>query len=107
MPLFNVTYEIWDEGAFEIGETDDKGFISKDVSLSDAISDVLGTSSRRFVGYNVEPNCSEVNDARWFSVDHGSDIVTGDHETRALHIPDSVTSASRRRIARLLGVNVP
>jgi len=97
MPKFDVTYEIWTPEDYEAGDTNDRGFISEDVSLREAV---------REVGYRAdEADCYPVHDLRWLTnYEYDENFRTGARESRSLHIPDSVTSASRLRIARLLGV---
>ena len=96
---FNVTYEIWDYSDIDAGDTDKRGFVSKNVTFSEALYDVGQ--------YAPEPSCSDVSAARWFSNDeYDIDIVTGETEQRSIHIPDNITDASRIRIAKLLGAKI-
>ena len=91
---FSVTFERWDDEALECGETDDRGFVVENVTLRDAIAEC----GERASGANEWP----IRAPRWFNFD--ADMIG--EESRALHVPPSVTPASRRRIARLLGLRV-
>jgi hypothetical protein len=103
MPKFSVTYERYlphpdDE---EVCEADERGFVLEDVSLREAV---------KAVGYVcLEADEWPVHAPRWFTNhEYGNGtreyFEQGISETRSLHVPDGVTAASRRRIARLLGV---
>lgn len=102
---FSVTYERWDETALEAGDTDDRGFVIQDVSLGDAIR--IGLEARDPTYLNrPDPSDSRPGETRWLSFDKWNDgtseyYATGIDETRSLHIPDSVTPSSRKRIWRL------
>jgi hypothetical protein len=102
---FAVTYERWTEQDAEIGETDDKGFVIQDCSLSDAIRLGLEYSRPEYAG-TCEPSDSRIDHARWLTFYRWNDctrenLEKGIDEQRSLHIPKHVTAASRRRIARL------
>lgn len=107
MAKFTVTYEIWDESAAEAGETDDRGVELENGSLREAIDAVLSTRTNKVSGVEcVEPSDSRIEHARSITVANGMEYETGAYEYRTIHIPDSVSSASRRRIAALVGVNI-
>lgn len=97
MPKFDVAYEIWTPEDVEHGETRNRGFVAEDVSLREAIA---------AIGHHAhEADCWPVRHPRWFTNDeYDQNYRTGANESRSLHIPESVTEASRMRIARLLGV---
>lgn len=88
-PGFSVTYERWDEEALEVGDTDDRGYVVRDVSLRAAIAE-----TGRHAAEADEWPIYTPRGFYWFGV----------QEDRALHIPDWVTDSSRRRIARVLGL---
>lgn len=99
MPKFSVTYEIYTPESIECGDAEERGFISEDVSLADAVRD-LG-------GHADAADEWPVRKPRWFTNDdYDTDYHSGRSESRSLHIPETVTPASRRRIARLLGVRL-
>lgn len=105
MPTFNVTYAIYTEESVECGDAEERGFIDENLSLRDAVRLVNQTRTNRVSA--VE--CIEANEwpcvaPRSITITNGMEYETGDHEERSLHIPHGVTPASRRRIARLLGV---
>jgi len=108
MPRFSVTYEIWDEAACEAGDTDERGYALEDGTLREAVVAVRETRTNELDGAeSVERSDSQVESARWISVCCGTEFRTGARETRSLHIPDQVSASSRRRIARLLGLDAP
>lgn len=102
MTTFNVTYEIYpaDMKHCEEGES---GFVIQNVGLREALDYVNGTKSNCCSQVCIEASDSRTEDARWITVYNSANWDNGDTETRSLHIPDSVTGASRRRIAKLLG----
>ena len=105
---FSVTFERWNESAFEAGDTDDRGYVIEDCSLSDAIR--LGLEAQYPDWLNTpEINEYPVRSPRWLTFGKWNDgthdyYTSGIEEQRSLHIPESVTCASRRRICRLFGV---
>jgi len=104
---FNVTYDIVTQESAEHGDFDEIGFISQNVTLRGAISDVFATRTNQVEGCEcVEPSDSRTGNARWITVTNGTEYETGACESRALHFPESLSSATRRRIARLMGVRV-
>jgi len=105
MNKFNVTYEIITEESSENGETEEIGFVVENVKLREAIDLVTSTESPHCSQSAIEANDSLVEHARWFTVYNSADYITGKTENRALHLPENTTGSSRRRIARLLGVN--
>jgi hypothetical protein len=97
---FSVTYEIVTFESAENGDTADDGFICENVNLRDAIAAMNGAC--------VEPSCHPFDPAypyTWFTQTYPDiNYHTGEHEYRALHMPQQLTASTRRRIARLLGV---
>lgn len=72
-------------------------FVGKDLSLRDAI----GLMDGRADSANEWP----VKSPRWFTnTEYRVYIHCGTVEERSLHMPESLTKATRLRIARLLGV---
>ena len=106
MARFSVTFEMWDEEAVECGDTDERGFIARDVPLREAVRLVCQTESNQCEQTGIEANEWPVRAPRWITVTNSPDWREGIAESRSLHIPDTVTDASRRRICRLLGVRV-
>lgn len=105
MTGFSVTFEryIPTDDSEDVCEPDESGFEAEGVSLRDAIDYCGGLRA------SYEANEHPVRAPRWFT-NHDYNQGTREYyecgvtETRSLHIPDHVTPASRRRIARLLGV---
>ena len=102
-PVFRVTYTIVsNEGDFE-GEFNEHGFIAEDVGLRDAIGELFDTRTAHCGGVeSIEPSDSDIGSARWFTVNNSMEYLTGEHESRALHLPGSITRASRIRLARII-----
>lgn len=105
MLKFNVTFERYFPHADDedVCEPDERGFVSEDVSLREAIEATGGIESR------YEANEWPVRAPRWFTNDSYNEgtiefYTQGISESRSLHLPACVTDSSRRRIARLLGV---
>lgn len=107
MPLFNVTFERWNEESLEAGDTDDRGFVVEDVSLREAMSLGLEYSRPDWSGF-CEPSDSRIKHARWLTFTNWNEgtrdqIEHGIHEQRSLHFPETLTESSRVRVARLFG----
>jgi len=105
MPRFSVTYDIVTPESAEHGDVAEAGFIGEDLGLREAIDAVRSTRTSRVGGVEcVEPSCSTIEDSAWITITNGMEYETGAVESRSLHLRSSVTDASRRRIARLMGV---
>jgi hypothetical protein len=102
---FSVTFERWSHDDAEAGDTDDRGYVIEDCSLTDAIHQGLECHVPSWAGA-CEPSDSRAGCERWLTFYRWNDgtreyYETGTEEQRSLHIPDHVTAASRRRIVRL------
>ena len=107
MALFDVTFEIATPESAEDGDAEDRGFIGESLTLRDAIEEVRGTRTSRVDGVEcVECDSFPCDRPRWITVYNGAEYETGARESRALHVPPSVSDASARRIARFLGARV-
>lgn len=106
MIQFTITYEIITEASAEDGEAADAGFVAERLNLREALGYVTATESCHCSQSGVEASDSRVEQARWITVYNGANYLSGNCENRSLHIPETVTASSRRRIARLLGVRV-
>jgi hypothetical protein len=101
--LFNVTYETVTPESAEQGECDDRGFIAENVSLREAVHYVQDTRTNHVDGVEaIECDSSPAVRPRWVTIVNGMEYETGAQESRSLHIPEQVTDATARRIARLL-----
>lgn len=108
MKQFAVTFERWTPSALEAGETNDRGFVCQGVSLGDAVRLGLEAHHPEWLD-QPEPSSTDLDGTRWYTwheFNNGTHeyYTKGIIEERSLHIPDHVTTASRRRIARLFGV---
>jgi hypothetical protein len=82
--------------------------VLKHASLREALDAVRETRTNEVDGVQcIQPSDNIADQARWFTITNGMEFRTGARESRSLHVPDNVTAASRRRIARLLGIDVP
>jgi hypothetical protein len=104
MAQFSITYDIVTEESAEHGDYVDYGFIDTNLTLRDAIKLVFQTRTNAVDGVtSIEcDSCPAVN-PRWVTVTNGMEFETGDYESRSLHMPDSLSPATRRRIAKLMG----
>ena len=99
-PVFSVTYNI----VSNEGDFNESGFVAEDVGLRDAIGELFDTRTAHCGGVeSIEPSDSDVGSARWFTVNNSMEYLTGECESRSLHLPKSITRASRIRLARLIG----
>lgn len=107
---FSVTFEIVTPESAEAGDVAERGEIDTSLSLRDALQALNETRTCHVDGVHaIEPNAYPLADTvrvHWVTIINGMEYLTGAQESRALHIPDSVTRASSRRIARLCGVKV-
>ena len=97
----NVTFDIITPESSELGEAEEMGFISENVSLRDAITDLFNTRTAHGGGISFIECFNE-----WpFSirVGNGMEFLTGAHEQRTLHLNDTLTQSSATRLAKLLG----
>lgn len=102
---FSVTYEIVTPESAEFGDAESRGFISQDVGLRDAITDLLETRTSRCDGVVAIENDTcpgELRPGGWITVINGAEFETGATESRSLHIPRNVSPSSSARIERIV-----
>lgn len=109
--LVNVTYETVTPESAEWGDYEDCGFLDAS-GLRHSANGLWGEAAGKLKAEcamplrdalrHVAPAFRE--DSSFYEIDGRNDYRTGEVETRALHMPDSVTPASLARIARLLEV---
>jgi hypothetical protein len=92
---FNITFSITTEESAAHGDFDATGFEMQDVPLRDAYNFLL------WHGGYCEASCSDTSAARWLTFYGERDFRTGEMKDYGLHFPEKLTSASRKRIARL------
>ena len=103
--LFSVTYEIVTQESAADGDAEERGFILQNAALREALQELHATRTSHVSGVeSIECDESPVRAPRCVTVYNGMEYLTGAQESRSLHIPDGVSCASRRRIARLAGV---
>ena len=107
MAGFNVTFEIVTPESAENGDAEEIGFIGTGLTLRDAIEAVRDTRTSLVDGVEyILCDSIPCDRPRWITVSNGMEYETGAHESRSLHIPSSVSDASARRIARMLGARI-
>jgi hypothetical protein len=106
MITFTVTYEMYTQESVEIGESEDIGFVAKNVSLREAMDLVNETESNKCSQTGIEASASFIGGVRWITVYNSQSWDSGVGENRSLHIPDEVTDSSRIRICKLFGLTV-
>lgn len=95
---FQVTYETITPESAADGDVYDRGFLAEDVGLREAIETWGG------IGLYVEANCLPIDGYRWLTAFNADDCpYTGAETSHSLHLPEELTEATRRRIARLVG----
>jgi hypothetical protein len=104
---FSVTFERVSEESAMRGDCEERGFVIENVSLRDAISLGLEYQDPSYAGF-CEADEWPVRSPSWLTFHKWNDgtadyYETGVEESRSLHIPKNVTTASRVRIARLFG----
>ena len=101
-PVFSVSYSL----VSNEGDLNESGFVAENVRLRDAIGELFDTCTTHCGWVElIEPSDSDVGSARWFTVNNSMDYLTGECESRSLHLPKSISRASRLRLARILGVS--
>lgn len=96
---YDITYAIVTEESAEHGDYAESGFLYEGLDFKEAV--------QRFESERaglIEANEYPIISPRWFTAYVEQNPRTGDYREVSLHLPESVTPASRRRIARLLGV---
>ena len=101
--LFDVTYEIVTEESAEHGDAAECGFEWQNARLRDAVETVLETRSNHCSQEAIE--AFETGGGYGVRVINSPCYDTGEQESRTLHIPESVSKASARRIAKLCGAH--
>lgn len=99
--LFNITFTTVTPESAEQGDYAEAGFRDTGLTLREA------WEALRFEGDAIQADCWPVtlsSPPRWLEFSPTEDYQTGEETTLALHIPNSVTAASRMRIARLFGL---
>lgn len=104
---FNVTFERITAESAENGEAESIGFVAEDCDLRDAIRYVCGFPDPSWLPH-CEADSWPVTAPRWFTFYKTNDgtreyFEKGVEENRAIHLPETATPATRRRIARLFG----
>ena len=98
---FSVTYEIVTPESAEDGDVAESGLLAHGVTLAEAISEMGG------LPLDLAASSSYAHPRVWFEERDGdTDFRTGAETRRALHLPEGITEASRRRIARLVGARL-
>lgn len=103
MPHFSVFQNLThydDDGC----SATDSAIIDEGLSLRDAVREVLRTRTNLVDGVEaIYPDSWPAHRVRWITVHNAAEYETGTRESRTLHLPATITPASSRRIARLVG----
>lgn len=106
-PQFHITYEIVTPESAEHGDAAELGYAMPGGwqfeldSMTPEDIEACALDLRQAVG--MMSSCED--SGRWFTeTDSDPDYSTGAETRRSLHCPDSITGASYRRVARLLGI---
>jgi hypothetical protein len=112
---FFVSFEIVTPQSAEHGDVESRGFISPGLGalpsaerpeacgLRRAVEIWRQTRTRHCDGVEaIEADCSDATAARYVTIYNGREYLTGATESRSLHIPETVSAASRARLVRLL-----
>jgi hypothetical protein len=97
MKTFSVSSDVVTPESAEYSDSENE-FFETDLSLRDAVKLVRQTRTNHVGGID----CIEA-DLFTVRIFNSMEFLTGACETRTLFIPDTVTPASSRRIAKLLG----
>ena len=92
---FDITFSITTEESAAHGDIESSGFEMQDVPLRDAYNFLFWN------GGHCEASCSDTSAARWLTFYGELNFRTGEMKDYGLHFPEKLTSASRKRIARL------
>lgn len=104
-PVFRVAYDIVTQESAEHGDTADAGMLLDGATLRDALAELHRTRTVHVGGVeSIEPDSCPCTRPRSIRVINSTEFLTGACESRTLFIPENVTAASARRIARLAGV---
>lgn len=99
MNAFSITYETITHESAEYGDAEDSGFVDEGLTLREAM-DAL----RWYRGSHVEADSYPLARPRWFTFyEVETDYATGETKNVSLHLPETLTDSTRRRIARLVG----
>ncbi len=104
---FSVTFERFlpHDDDEDICEADEIGFVVENVNLRDAL---LHVADLPYYARATEADEWPIQSPRWFRFDDWNngthEYFQGITEVRSLHVPEHITPASRRRLARFLGL---
>lgn len=104
--LFAVTFEIVTPESAKHGDAAERGFISQNSTLRDAVADFHATRTAQCDGVAAIECDSSRGRPQWVTIVNGAEYQTGANESRSLHIPPAVSRSSARRIAQLLGAHL-
>lgn len=94
--VWRVAYDIVTPASAEHGDVADRGIVIETTSLAEAVREFWHDAERA----DEYP----IRCPRGFYSYVSTDYHTGAEETRYLAVPESITCASRLRLARLLGL---
>lgn len=98
MTGFNLSFEIVTPESAEIGDAESRGMLAEGLTFREAVALF---DQERSGGY-VESDELPVTAPRWFTAYGEQSPRDGSTRNVSLHLPDSLTPATRRRVARVL-----
>jgi len=99
MKGFSITYDIVTPESAEDGDLADCGMHAEGLTFREAMDEL-----RWHRGCHVEADSYPLHRPRWFTFYEAEhDYATGAVTSYSLHIPEHITEASRKRIARIVG----
>ena len=101
MEDFQITYEIVSEFSAENGDAEERGFVLEDVTLREALEWLEDNLDRYNPNGYIEADCFPVIAPRWFTYYCYEDNNVW--WNFSLHLPETLTEATRQRIARHIG----
>lgn len=99
---FNVTFERYTPESIEQGDASESGHLVQGVGLREALEYIRDEPSPRCSLAYIEPSASWLAGTRWITWHYGADYESGESVALSLHLPDTMTNASKARLLRLL-----
>lgn len=99
---YDVTFERYTSESIEQGDAESRGYLVHGVGLREALEYIRGEPSTRCSLESIEPSASWLEGTRWINWCYGADYESGESVTLSLHLPDTMTTASKARLLRLL-----
>ena len=99
---FNVTFERYTSESIAQGDASERGYLVQGVGLHEALAWIEKAPTPHCELESIEPSASWLEATRWITWYYSPDYVTGESVMLSLHLPDTMTTASKARLIRLL-----